>query len=116
MPVNYLKTSISRLYKDQDGIAFKDIAMLLASLTIVSIIVTYVFLGGSIFASSQDVTELSNPSNYITSPDVFSPITELEKKHHANPERVYSMVRGAIADLENSQSDNVCIYSQLNQK
>jgi hypothetical protein len=98
MPVKCIRRAISKLCSEQNGSAIPDTAIILVGIVIITMIVVY--------CTSGIGNAGANPSTFKSGPGTFSPITELEANHNDNPERVYSVVKGAIADLDSRVSDN----------
>ncbi|MBN1374585.1 MAG: hypothetical protein JXA01_00360 [Dehalococcoidia bacterium] len=105
MSFKHIKNATSMFFKDQQGMTFTEIALVLIGITIASIAVSFITLGTSLFTVDASSGNINSTSSYKISSGAFSPITELEKQHLNNPERIDSTVKGAIADLE-SFTDN----------
>ena len=100
IPGKYIRTALKRLLKDQSGTAFKEIVLILGGIAVVSIVVTVVFNGGSLFSPGK--APASNPSAYAPGPGAFTPVSQIENDPTKYSERVYSTVKGAITDMENT--------------
>jgi hypothetical protein len=108
MPVKCIRLAISKLCRKQEGAAIPDTAVFMIGIVIITLIVVY--------CTSGNGNAAANPSTYKSGPGTFSPITELDANRDNNTERVYSTVRGAIADLDNAFSENKSISMQYNPK
>ena len=108
MPVKCIRRAISKLCKKQNGAAIPETLIFLIGIIVITMIIIYCTSG----SGNAD----TNPSTYKSGPGAFSPITELDANRDNNPERVYSTVRGAIADLEGSASDNKSLSMQYYHK
>jgi hypothetical protein len=98
MPVKCIRHAISELCRKQNGAVIPDTAVFLIVIVVISAIV--------IFFTSGIGNAGANPATYKTGPGTLSPIGDLEANRDDNPERVYSVVKGAIADMDKVVSDN----------
>lgn len=100
------------IFKDQQGMTFTEIALVLIGITIASIAVSFITLGTSLFSANANSGNLNSANSYKISSGAFAPITELEKQYLNNPERIDSTVKAAITDLENTTSENITASGQ----
>jgi hypothetical protein len=100
----------------QSGKAFTETVLVLISITVVSLVVSFVFLGSTWFSPAASATNLGTPGNFQASPGAFTPIKDLESGSVKNPDRVYSTVKSAIADFNNGDTDNTSLHQQYNPK
>ena len=107
MPVKSIRRAISGLCRKQNGATIPETAIFLIGVIVITMIVIY--------CTSGNGSASTNPSTFKPSPGTFSPITDLEANRDNNPERVYSTVKGAIADL-NSRTENTTPGGQYNLK
>jgi hypothetical protein len=107
---------VSELCRGQKGEAPLAILFPLGILTI-GLIVIYTVFGSTLYSANQDnANASSNPATYQAGPGAFSPITDLEKNNGQNHERAYSTVKGAIADLNSTSTDNMSLNEQYKRK
>jgi hypothetical protein len=106
-PVKRIRRSIPEQFSNQSGAAFTETMMILIGITMASIVVSFIFLGTSWFSADASSTNINNsPAAFKPATGAFTPMADLEANHDRNPQRVYSTVRGAIADLDNAGSEN----------
>ena len=116
MPFKCLNKFVSELCSGQKGEAPLTILFPLGILAI-GLIVIYTVFGSTLYSANQDgANASSNPAAYQAGPGVFSPVTDLEKFNEQTHKRAYSTVKGAIADLNSSNTDNMSLNEQYNRK
>ena len=117
MPVKCIYKSVSELCKVQKGAVSPATILFLIGVIAVGLVAVYVVFSSTLFsASAASGSTDANQATFKTGPGAFAPITDLEKKRDLNPERVYSTVKGAIADLNSTSVDNMSLNDQYNRK
>ncbi len=117
MPFKRLHKSISQLCSGQKGATTPLTLLFPLGILTIGLIVIHAVFGSAWFSSDQDSANASsNPATYQAGPGTFSPITDLEKTNVQSHGRVYSTVKGAIADLNNSNTDNMSLNGLSNKK
>ena len=96
--------AVSKFCRMQGGAAFTETILVLVGLTVCAIVVTAIFLGGSVFSPAQTAPLKSGQALFSPSSGVFSPIDQMGSSQK-NHDRMYSTVKGAITDFENSSTD-----------
>ncbi|MCX6006625.1 MAG: hypothetical protein NTZ34_05095 [Chloroflexi bacterium] len=105
MPFKCVYNFVSELCNGQKGEAPLAILFPLGILAI-GFIVLYAVFGSTLYSANQDsATAGNNPAIYQAGPGAFSPVTNLEKFTEQNHERAYSTLKGAIADLNSTNTD-----------
>jgi hypothetical protein len=70
-----------------------------------------------LFSANQDSANASNNmSAFKPGPGAFTPIADIANSQTQNHERAFSTVKGAIADLNNTSTDNMSLNEQYNRK
>jgi len=117
MTGNILNSHLSGPGSRQKGQAFPETVIVLISVVVVSLVVSFAVFGPSLFSADRGPEILTqNPDAYKSSPEAFSPITDLEKNGPEHPERAFSTVKGAISDLESSSAGNTSALSTSRDK
>jgi hypothetical protein len=117
MPDKCIYKSVSELCSGQKGAASPATILFLIGIIVVGMVVVYAVFGTTLFsANAASMSTDANQAAYKPGPGAFTPIADIANSQTQNHERAFSTVKGAIADLNNTSTDNMSLNEQYNRK